>query len=322
MVQMPGPPKVSVCVPTYNYARYLPEAIESVLGQNFPNFELLIIDDASEDGTRQVVERYVREDPRVEFRVNPVNIGMVENWNLCLREARGEFVKFLFGDDLLASPDALSRMAGVLDADPTVSLVASARKVLDEGSRVMMVWSRFPDGTVRDGRAIIRQCLAEGKNLIGEPSAVLFRKSQAARGFNPRYHQIVDLEMWFYILEQGKFAFIGDPLCSFRKHAAQESRINLALLRHHEDTRNLLAEYVDNPAKAYLGIGHLERAYLHYGRRYRIWREYRRGLTDRKSALRLIRAEGSLAWFFLLYPIYEVCKGFLRHWRRHAHRRT
>jgi glycosyltransferase involved in cell wall biosynthesis len=322
MVPKAGAPRVSVCIPTYNYARYLPEAIDSVLGQSLTDFDLLIIDDASRDDTRQVVEEYARKDPRIDFRVNPVNLGMVENWNLCLREARGEFVKFLFGDDLLSSSDALQRMAGILDADPAVSLVAAARNVIDEGSRVKAVWSRFPDGTLTEGSVVIRRCLTEGKNLIGEPSVVMFRNSQAGRGFNPRYRQIVDLEMWFYLLEQGKFAFIGDPLCSFRIHPEQETWINIAELRHHEDTRILFAEYLDNPAKEYLDIGRGERAYLRYGRLYRIWKEHRQGRTDRESALRLIRAEGSLPSFFLAYPFYEVRKGFRRIWRRRSHRRS
>ena len=60
---------------------------------------------------------------------------MVENWNACLREARGEYIKYLFGDDLLASPDALQKMVGVLDSDRTVSLVASARNLIDERLR-------------------------------------------------------------------------------------------------------------------------------------------------------------------------------------------
>src|SRR6185369_11714393 len=117
--------KVSVCIPTYNYAAYLAETIESILAQNFADFELLIIDDNSTDDTRAVVEPYAQQDPRIRFSVNPKNLGMVQNWNHCLAQARGEYIKYVFGDDLLASPDTLGRMVGLLDDDGAVSLVCS-----------------------------------------------------------------------------------------------------------------------------------------------------------------------------------------------------
>ena len=311
-------PKISVCIPTYNQARYLAAAIESVLWQSLTDFELLIIDDCSQDGTREVGEVFARRDPRIDFRVNPVNLGMVENWNLCLREARGEYVKFLFGDDLLSSPDALRRMAGVLDADPGISLVAAARNVIDEDSRRKAVWSHFADRTVSEGTVVIRQCLVTTQNLIGEPSVVLFRKSQAGRGFDPRYRQIVDLEMWFHLLEQGKFAFIGDPLCAFRVHPGQQTRVNIAHFRHHEDILRLIAEYLNNPAKGYIGIGRIKRAYLTFDYRYNIWKGYRHGRMDRESVLRLIGADGTLLRFFLAYPFYKVYKPLWKIWRRRA----
>ena len=75
------PPKVSVCIPSYNCARYLPEAIESVLEQEFRDFELLIIDDASTDGSRAIIEKYAALDYRVDVQSNPVSLGAVPNWN-------------------------------------------------------------------------------------------------------------------------------------------------------------------------------------------------------------------------------------------------
>jgi len=315
-------PQISVCIPTYNQARYLAAAIESVLGQSLTDLEILIIDDGSQDGTREIAEMFARKDPRIVFRVNPVNLGMVENWNLCLREARGEYVKFLFGDDLLSSPDALRRMAAVLDADPRISLVAAARNVIDEDSRHLAVWSHFADRTVIEGTVVIRQCLVAPENLIGEPSVVLFRKSQAGRGFDPRYRQIVDLEMWFHLLEQGKFAFIGDPLCAFRVHPEQQTRVNIAHFRHHEDILRLFAEYLNNPAKGYIEIGRIKRAYLTYDRRYNVWKEYRKGQMDRKSVLHLIGSDGTLFRFFLAYPFYKVFKPLRKIWQRRSRLRS
>jgi glycosyltransferase involved in cell wall biosynthesis len=216
-------PKVSVCIPTYRYARYLPEAIDSVLAQQFADFELLIIDDHSPDDSRAIIEGYARNDNRIVWSVNGRNIGMVANWNRCLEEARGEYVRFLFGDDFLTSPESLSQLIGLLDDHPAAVLAGSARLVVDEDSRTKRTVSRFPDGSHLSGRGVVRRCLLEERNLVGEPSAVMFRRRAAARGFDPSYRQLVDLEMWFHLLAQGGYCHAETPLVAFREHGTQQS---------------------------------------------------------------------------------------------------
>src|ERR1035441_7330528 len=103
-------PRISVLIPTYNYARYLPEAIESVLEQDLRDLEVLISDDGSTDGSAEVIACYAAKDSRIRFQIHPANLGMVQNWNWCLSAARGEYIKFLFGDDKLASRQALRKL--------------------------------------------------------------------------------------------------------------------------------------------------------------------------------------------------------------------
>ncbi|HIJ77231.1 MAG TPA: glycosyltransferase family 2 protein, partial [Deltaproteobacteria bacterium] len=119
-------PKISVCIPTYNYAHYIAPAIESVLNQRLTDFELIILDDCSKDNTEEAVSRFLN-DKRVLFEKNERNLGLVANWNKCISMARGEYIKFVFADDMLASQEVLGLMAGILDSDPSVTLVASAR---------------------------------------------------------------------------------------------------------------------------------------------------------------------------------------------------
>jgi hypothetical protein len=157
--------------------------------------------------------------------VNAVNLGMVNNWNHCLQLARGEYIKFVFGDDKLLRPQALGRMAALLRDNPSATLAASARTILDEKSNVMEIWQPLRGGLHR-GRKIIAACLIENGNLIGEPSAVLFRKSDARRLFDPKYRQVVDLEMWFHLLEKGDLAYTREPFCAFRRHPGQQSARN------------------------------------------------------------------------------------------------
>src|SRR5580693_2467327 len=223
-----NPPKVSVLIPTYNYARYLPEAIQSVLEQDFQDFELLIADDCSNDNTAEVVRPFCTRDARVRFEVNSANLGMVNNWNQCLAKARGEYIKFLFGDDKLIHRQALSKMLALLNQYPSAVLAASARAILDKDSNTVDIYRDLPEGC-HYGRKIITAYLMEnGKNLVGEPSVVMFRKTDARRGFDPKYQQIVDVEMWIHLLEKGGLAYTREPLCAFRVHSSQQTERNTA----------------------------------------------------------------------------------------------
>lgn len=219
-------PAVSVLVPTYNYARFLPDGIESVLAQDFSDFELIIVDDCSRDNTAEVVKPFCARDPRVSFIANESNRGMVNNWNDCIERARGTYIKFLFGDDKLCHPSALGKMVELLERHPSAVLAASARVVMDENSKPLEVWKTLPGGCHK-GRDVIAEYLKEnGRNLVGEPSSVMFRKRDAARGFNTKFRQVVDMEMWFHLLERGDLAYTREPLCGFRVHARQQSEVN------------------------------------------------------------------------------------------------
>src|SRR4051812_21152668 len=160
-------PKITVCLDSYNYGRFLPEAIESVIGQTFADFELIVFDDCSTDGSYEIACQYALKDQRIKVHRNTANLGMVKNRNACLREARGQYVKWLHADDFLCSGDALQKMASVLDQNPVVSLVACARRIVSEGSKPIDTWSCF-EKQVRplSGTAVINRCLFEQRNLI------------------------------------------------------------------------------------------------------------------------------------------------------------
>jgi glycosyltransferase involved in cell wall biosynthesis len=239
-------PRVSILIPTYNYACFLAEAIESVLMQDFQDFELLIVDDCSADNTAEVVKPFCARDARVHFAVHSTNLGMVNNWNRCLKQARGEYVKFLFGDDKLWDPQALSKMIALLRNNPSAVLAASARTILDEKSRVTDIWRPLRDGC-HNGRSIIAACLASCENLIGEPSAVLFRKKDGQRGFDPKFLQIVDIEMWLHLLENGNLAYTREPLCAFRQHARQQSMLNRKTGLAWKEHEVIFASYATQP---------------------------------------------------------------------------
>ncbi len=240
-------PKISVLLPTYNYARFLPSAIESILAQTFRDFELLIADDASTDHTAEILAHYAAVDPRLRTHIHPANIGMAPNWNWCLQHARGDYIKFLFADDLLASPEALAQQAALLDAHPHATLAASPRLLIDSQNQITGCWDDLTPGP-HHGPPLIARCLRTRRNLIGEPSAVLFRRRDATRGFDPSLRQIVDLEMWFHLLLRGDLVYTKSPLVAFRRHAAQQTALNH---RHHTPELEMIAllqRYLNQPA--------------------------------------------------------------------------
>lgn len=218
-------PKVSVIIPVYNSERFLPECLDSILAQDFRDFEILIADDGSTDNSLEIIKRYAAKDSRIRWWRNPQNLGQTRNHNVCLQEARGEFIKFVHQDDKLLSASALQKMATALAENPAAALVGSASDVIDDHSRLKERRDFFKAG-VWNGKQIIRASMEAVGNKIGEPSVVMFRKAQAARGFLNDYKQLWDLEMWYYLLEQGNFVYLAEPLCAFRQHAAQQSLVN------------------------------------------------------------------------------------------------
>lgn len=265
-------PVVSVLVPTYNYARFLPDALESVLAQNFRDFELLVSDDASTDGSADFLRTFARRDPRIRCALHRTNLGMVENWNWCLQQARGRYVKFLFGDDVLVSPDSLAQLTALLEREPRAQLAASARLLLDDRSRVTGLADELRAG-FHDGPRLIARCLRTRTNLIGEPSVVLFRRPSVPVTFTSAYRQIVDLEFWFQFLQRGGLTYTRTPLCGFRRHGTQQTAVNHRSAAPHVEMLQLLEQYVSEPqVRTHLRLGSFAHqrllfCHVHYARK-------------------------------------------------------
>ena len=240
-------PKISVCLDSFNYGRFLPEAIESVLGQSLEDFEIIISDDCSTDDSFEIARRYAAQDSRIRALRNRHNLGMVKNRNVCLARALGEYVKWLHADDFLYSTEALGQMAAALDDNDAVSLAASARRIVDEKSQSLATWSCFMQQRPMAGTSVINRCLFEQRNLIGGPSAVMFRRVLTGRGFDEAFLVMADLEMWFHLLEQGCFSYIEEPLCAIRKHRAQQTENDKWSLAPARENRELLHRYLHKP---------------------------------------------------------------------------
>jgi glycosyltransferase involved in cell wall biosynthesis len=226
---------ISVCIPVYNGERWLGDAIRSVLGQTRGDFELLIVDNHSSDGSLDVASEAAQRDDRLRVVENLRTIGAVPNHNRCLELAQGDLVKFLHHDDRLRE-DCLERMAAVFEANPRVGLVFSRREILldDPADPAATAWKREHEvlhagfgqlQEVNDGRDLLRRYLpsfgeADYANWIGEPSAVMVRRTavEQAGGFDERVRQSFDIELWLRLLAAHDAGFVDEPLASFRHH--------------------------------------------------------------------------------------------------------
>lgn len=211
-------PLVSVCIPAFRGEAFIAEAIQSVLDQTWDGLELIVIDDNSPDGTCDVVRRFT--DPRLRLLSNPINLGAEGNWNRCLEEARGKYIKLLPQDDKL-SADCLRKQVAALEADTqeALSFCFAARKIVSPRGRVLFQRA-YPSKQSRRVAAeeLMRSTLRAGGNLIGEPGSVLFRRSSADRagifdGSNP---YVIDLDYWLRLLHFGDAFYIAEPLSMFR----------------------------------------------------------------------------------------------------------
>ncbi len=135
-------PLISIGLPVYNGARYLAEAIDSILSQTFPNLELLICDNASTDGTPEIIARYAAKDPRIRTIRHATNIGGANNENFTVELARGKYFRLAAHDDVL-HPALLERCLEVLESDPETVLVYPWTLFIDEEGKVISSSTSF-----------------------------------------------------------------------------------------------------------------------------------------------------------------------------------
>lgn len=128
-------PLVSIGLPVRNGERYLEDAVRSVLGQEHGRLELVISDNASDDGTEEICRHFARSDPRVRYHRQPQDIGLVPNFNAVLRLARGTYFKWM-GDDDWLTPSYVSRCVAVLDDNPALILVTTQQAHVGPGGAV------------------------------------------------------------------------------------------------------------------------------------------------------------------------------------------
>lgn len=221
-------PKVSVIVPNYNHARYLKERIDSILRQDYQDFELILLDDASTDGSDKVLRAYAGNPHVAAVEINGQNTASpFKQWLKGIGLARGEYVWIAESDDV-ANPKFLSTLVRILDAHPQVTVAFSGSVLIDgEGNELpedMNHWkTRGRKYAVFDGRKYARHNLY-WRGYIANASSALFRKGLlGAVDVSPcasmRYAG--DWLFWSYLSLTGDVAEVYSLLNYFRQHAGK-----------------------------------------------------------------------------------------------------
>jgi glycosyltransferase involved in cell wall biosynthesis len=242
---MPSAPKVSVIVCAYNAQKYLAATIDSVLDQTFRDFELVIVDDGSTDGTETLVRSYDGRGPIVYHK--QANAGFGAARNKAVELARGEWIAIIDHDDVCL-PDRLKLQLEAAARHPEVGLVfANSDFFKDDGAVVGHVFDAYdPSGRVIPAGAAAELLLVEGCFVDSETA--FFRKADAlaAGGFPTRYRYVPDYDFFLRLAERRAIYGIPETVARWRVHPGQLTQTAKdTMIREHI---LVLKEWADKPS--------------------------------------------------------------------------
>lgn len=214
-------PIVSVTMPVYNAARYIRETIESLLAQTFTSFEIVIVNDASQDESESIIHSF--QDPRIRYFTNEVNSGIVATRNRCVQEARGKYIAILDNDDI-ALPDRLEKQVQFLEQHPDFGVCGSFWEIIDgAGHKLARVESPIQAGPLKTF-LLFNNCYCAATVMF---RASLLKKHQYEKGSD----MIEDFNLYQRVYPETQFGMLPLVLAQYRAHGNNESIRKLDGLR-------------------------------------------------------------------------------------------
>lgn len=213
-------PKVSVVMPVYNGARFIGEAIESVLSQTYSNWEMIIADNCSTDDTLSIARRYAAQDPRIRVIRTAPHLPLIQNWNraLALQPPDTVYTKELHADDILM-PNCLDEMVALLEEFPTAAIAGS---YILYGATVLHLGVPLGERLL-NGNDVIRRTILGRWYLFGSPSSIMVR-TRFAHESGPTYYderlRHADVDACYRLLSRHDFGFVHQVLSATRTHPA------------------------------------------------------------------------------------------------------
>ncbi|MCO5388067.1 glycosyltransferase [Desulfosporosinus sp.] len=209
------PPKVSVVIPTYNHARYLPYALDSVINQSYANLEVIVIDDGSTDGTSEVVKPY---RSKINY-IYKANGGTPSALNLGLSVATGKYICWLSADDALIE-DKVSKQVGLMESDQGLGFSYTSFVVIDaNGTKQYDVNSAYYPDKQEMVTKLREGCFINGSSVMMNSSAL-----KIVGNFDENLPQAHDYDLWFRFLRHYSCGFQAEPLLAYRWHGENMSQ--------------------------------------------------------------------------------------------------
>lgn len=224
-------PKVSILIISYNQIDFIEEAIQGALSQDYPNLEIIISDDASTDGTAEVIERYRDLHPGlIKTSINKINLGITGNSNCGLDLCTGDFIAFSYGDDILL-PNKIALQIEWFLKDGQRVLCGHCVEVFGENKVIGLSPKRL-----RHGSGAFRM-IVDG-NLFSATSIMVRASAIPKHGFEPSIKYVTDYIMWIEVLQNGgSYGFIDGVFARYRSHSNNITKKQHLVL---EDVRKTL----------------------------------------------------------------------------------
>ncbi|WP_263357934.1 glycosyltransferase [Acidicapsa ligni] len=210
-----GSPSISVVMSVFNAERFLREAIESILEQSFRDFEFIIIDDGSTDGSSSIIESYRSSDPRLYVH-RQENRGLIESLNLGCGLARGKYIARMDADDI-AIRERFHLQIDFMEAHPEVGVVGGVVEIIDAKGKLARDQSTVP----LDNSDIQRELLEH--SVLWHPTVLMRKSTFVSVGGYRKITDAEDFDLWLRIAEQSHLANLPEVLLKYRIHPTQIS---------------------------------------------------------------------------------------------------
>lgn len=204
-------PKISVIMPAYNAEKYIAEAIDSILGQTYGDFEFIILNDHSKDRTEEIVLSY--DDPRIVYLKNDENLGVADTLNKGLAVAKGEYIARMDADDI-ALPKRFEKQVAYLDSNGDIAVLGTNLESFNESGIIRTGWVASDPEQMK-----VDMLFACG---LAHPSVMM--RTDVIRdlgGYDVEFNGLEDYELWCRVLESHRISALPDVLLRYRVHSSQ-----------------------------------------------------------------------------------------------------